>query len=228
VSVPSDAADPADPAGGVRTAAAAIVLAGGRGERLGGVDKGALEVGGRPLLDRALAAVRGVHAVVVAPPRSLPPGVLGVSEQPPGGGPAAGVAAGFVALQQAVREEMTRRWIEGAAGEIPVDALILVLAVDHPGVTPATFARLVDALPRTGADGAALVQDGRRQYGVGVYSAGALRHSIGRRPSWHGVALRLLLDPLVEVEVPAVGHEAADVDTPEDLRRWCARSGGPG
>ncbi|MFZ2514092.1 MAG: NTP transferase domain-containing protein, partial [Candidatus Lutibacillus vidarii] len=37
----------------------AIVLAGGRGSRLGGVDKGAVPVAGRALLDRVLDAVSG-------------------------------------------------------------------------------------------------------------------------------------------------------------------------
>jgi molybdopterin-guanine dinucleotide biosynthesis protein A len=43
----------------------AIVLCGGRGSRLGGVDKGAVEVGGDPLLARARAAVAGAGTTVV-------------------------------------------------------------------------------------------------------------------------------------------------------------------
>jgi GTP:adenosylcobinamide-phosphate guanylyltransferase len=43
----------------------AIVLAGGRGTRLGGRDKAAVEVAGRSLLERALSAVAGAATVVV-------------------------------------------------------------------------------------------------------------------------------------------------------------------
>ena len=72
-----------DPAGHlndpVADPVAAIVLAGGAGRRLGGADKAALDVGGRTLLERALAAVSGVPTVVVGPARPLPPGVFGVS-----------------------------------------------------------------------------------------------------------------------------------------------------
>ncbi len=72
----------------------AIVLAGGRGSRLGGVDKAAIVVGGRSLLDRALDAVSSAASVVVVgPDRPLPPGVMSASEQPPGGGPVAGIVA---------------------------------------------------------------------------------------------------------------------------------------
>lgn len=205
--------EPTDPVG-------AVILAGGGGQRLGGTDKASLVVDGRTLLDRALGAVQGVPTVVVGPSRPLPPGVMTTSEDPPGGGPAAGVVAGFAALAG-------RFGAAGADREIPGGALILVLAVDHPGVTAATFSRLVAALRPAGtrgAGGAVLVHDGRRQYGVGVYSADALRRSIRQRPSWHGVALRSLLGPLADTEVPALGAEADDVDTPQDLLRW--RAGG--
>ncbi|MGI8623834.1 MAG: NTP transferase domain-containing protein, partial [Solirubrobacteraceae bacterium] len=77
----------------------AIVLAGGRGRRLGGVDKAALRVGDKTLLTRALDAVAGAsRQIVVGPPRSLPDGVVGVSEEPLGGGPVAGLAAGLVEI----------------------------------------------------------------------------------------------------------------------------------
>ena len=68
----------------------AVVLAGGSARRLGGVDKPALQVGGASLLERVLAAVPSAgRVVVVGPPRALPPEVVQVREQPPGGGPGA-------------------------------------------------------------------------------------------------------------------------------------------
>lgn len=48
----------------------AVVLAGGAARRLGGADKPGLRVGGRPLLDRVLAAcATATTTVVVAEPR---------------------------------------------------------------------------------------------------------------------------------------------------------------
>ncbi|MGH8776871.1 MAG: NTP transferase domain-containing protein, partial [Jiangellaceae bacterium] len=43
----------------------AVVLAGGRGSRLGGVDKPALRIGGRTLLDTALVATAAARSTVV-------------------------------------------------------------------------------------------------------------------------------------------------------------------
>jgi len=59
----------------------AIVLAGGQGRRLGGVDKTALAIGGRSILDHLLAGLSGVEPVVVGREVS--------------GGPVAGIAAGL-------------------------------------------------------------------------------------------------------------------------------------
>ena len=199
---------PADPT----APRAAVILAGGQGRRLGGRDKPALLVDGRPLLDVALAAVAGAPIVVVGPPRALPAGVLSAAEHPAGGGPAAGVAAGLAALP-----------------ELPDEAIVAVLAADLPGISASTVGRLSAALGAQapgGADtaGGAVLLDpgGRRQYLIGVWRYGALRASIERRPSWHDAALRDLLAPINVIEVPGSDREAADIDTPTDLDRWQA------
>ncbi|OMH24781.1 hypothetical protein BKD30_07130 [Tersicoccus phoenicis] len=121
---------------------AAVVLAGGRGSRLGGVDKAALTLDGRRLLDRVLDAVEPVATVVVvgpepaAPRRGAPGGTGGdagyagdadagpgtgtepivryVRDDPPFGGPAAATAAGLAALESADHEP---------AGELRAGAL---------------------------------------------------------------------------------------------------------
>lgn len=100
----------------------ALVLAGGTGERLGGASKADLDVGSR-LLDVVLAGlaphVSGA-AVVVAPPGvPVPDGVARTMEEPPGGGPLAGIGAGL--------DFLTGR--AGAAG----DDRVVVCSVDSPG-----------------------------------------------------------------------------------------------
>src|SRR5690606_20017954 len=91
----------------------ALILAGGRGTRLGGVDKAALEVGGRSLLSRVLDGVRAARRTVVVGAVDVPDGILRTVEVPQGGGPVAGIAAGLTVL-----------------GEGP--GWTLVLAVDQP------------------------------------------------------------------------------------------------
>lgn len=185
--------------------AAAIVLAGGSGRRLGGVDKPALRVGDRTLLQVALEGVAGVPTVVVGPAREVPAGVVVVREEPPGGGPAAAVAAGLAALPRT----------------LPADAPVAVLAADLPALDRSAMIRLCAALADpTSPDGAVLVdaQD-RRQWLIGVWRHGPLAAAVARRADWHGRSVRELFGSLDPAEVR--GHEAAtaDVDTPDDLRR---------
>ncbi|MBS1848404.1 MAG: NTP transferase domain-containing protein, partial [Actinobacteria bacterium] len=79
---------------------AAIVLAGGRGSRLGGMSKADLVVGGRRLLDGVLDALRECAPCVVVGPldTTVSAGVLLTREDPPFSGPAAAVAAGWSVL----------------------------------------------------------------------------------------------------------------------------------
>ena len=172
---------------------AAVVLAGGTGRRLGGVDKAAVRVAGRTLLESALAATVGIaDVVVVGPPGAATPPVRTVREEPAGGGPAAGVLAGVRAL-------------DGAS-------TVLVLAVDMPRVTPATVARLTAALHDAGPDtDGALLHDVRRQPLCGVYRVAALLDAAPDDP--HGLPVHRLVDRLRVVEVAALPGEAHDVDT---------------
>lgn len=64
----------------------AIVLAGGRASRMGGVDKPAIVVGGRSMLDAALSAVSDCTRIVVVGPHrpELSPEILQAQEVPAG------------------------------------------------------------------------------------------------------------------------------------------------
>lgn len=184
---------------------AAVIVAGGRGNRLGGVDKPGLTVAGRSLLDRALESVPGAQTVVVGPKRVLPPGVSGVLEDPPGSGPASAIVAGLAAL--------------------PVsDGLVAVVAADLPGVSVAVVRRLADAVQ--GGPGAILTDpSGGAQWLLGVWRQEPLRAAVAIRGSWVDASVRSLLAPLNPVLVPALADEHADLDTPEDRRSWEARLG---
>nr|WP_275889249.1 NTP transferase domain-containing protein [Nakamurella flavida] len=182
---------------------AAVVLAGGSGRRLGGVDKPSLTKDGRSLLDRCLAAVGPVPTVVVGPSRILPAHCRQVREDPPGSGPAAAVATALPL-------------IDDLAGR----AVVALLAADLPGITPTVVARLAGALTGEG-DGVVLVDPaGRRQILLGVWRVGALRTAVQARGDWTDIALRRLLAPLTVLEVAGGAEESADVDTPADLARW--------
>src|SRR5881409_3827494 len=77
-----------------------VVLAGGGSRRLGR-DKLAEDLDGRPVLRALLDGVRAVapdaEVVVVGPPGRAVAGAIVVREDPPGGGPVAGLAAGLAA-----------------------------------------------------------------------------------------------------------------------------------
>ena len=181
------------------TGLSALVLAGGSARRLGGADKPALRVGGVPLLDRVLAAVADAEpVVVVGPVRPTVRDVRWAREQPPGGGPVAGLAAGLELL---------------GGGQLAL------LASDLPFLDSDTVGLLADAA--RGHDGALLVDDtGREQWLCGVWSAEAVRAALtGVEPS--GARLRAVLGELDHVRVPAPqGPGPAvwfDCDTEADL-----------
>jgi molybdopterin-guanine dinucleotide biosynthesis protein A len=178
-----------------------VILTGGTAARLGGTDKAALEHAGRSLLERSLSAVAGAADIVVVGPQiptSVP--VRFVHEDPPGGGPLAGVAAGVATLD-------------------PDLDLVVVLAVDMPHVSAATVARLLEAA--AGADAAWLTdRAGRRQL------AGVVRPSLVPPPDGaHGAPMRLLMTAGSVRDVPAAAGEDDDIDTWEDLARWRGEGG---
>jgi molybdopterin-guanine dinucleotide biosynthesis protein A len=191
----------------VRVVYDAVVLAGGTARRLGGTDKAGLEVAGRTLLDRALSAVADARSVVVVGDR-VPTGrrVVWAREEPAYGGPVAAAYAGLDAL--------------GGPGD-PADTVV-VLAVDMPGVTASTVARLLDG--GGSRDGAGLTGDGRRHLALAVSRAALDRI---RPAETGGMALRDLLRDLDLADVPALGDEAADVDTWTEVAHWRRRPADP-
>jgi molybdopterin-guanine dinucleotide biosynthesis protein A len=204
-----------------------VILAGGSGRRLGGVDKGALDVGGTALLDRVLAAAAGaVRTVVVGAERPTVRPVIWTRERPAGGGPVAGLAAGLAVLAPAAGE--TDPAVDPhPAGIRPV----VLLATDLPAFAASDLARLLAragdlARPVAGETSgpahpvdAVLFEDaeGHRQPLAGVYRADRLRAALAGLGEVQGASMRRLLAGLSVVTVPDEGA-TADCDTPEQLR----------
>ena len=198
----------------------AVVLAGGRGTRLGGTDKPGLVVGGQTLLGAVVSAVTLAGAdriVVVGPERTgdLKSGAGGqvryAREDPPGRGPVAALACGLDQVSA---------------------SLVVLLAADLPFLRPAHLTQLLTALAAREEPGVVLLDDsGRPQWLVSGWVTARLRGALDRYP---GSSLGGLLGPLDPVLLPdetAAGEPPGwlDCDTAGDLRRareWATRAHG--
>lgn len=182
------------------TAADAIVLAGGRASRMGGVDKPAIVIGGRSMLDAALAAVTScAHTVVVGPHRpELAPEIKQVREVPPGSGPVAAIGAGLGALGSAA-------------------PLVVVLAADLPFLSAWSVTELTRHICESGADAVfAADESGRPQYLIGVWRRTALAAALDNLDSLINQPMKALIpaDSAI-IALPGV----ADCDTEEEVRK---------
>lgn len=179
----------------------ALILAGGRGSRMGGADKASLELNGERLVDRVIAAVRevGARRVVVAGPATagLAADVV-VREEPAHAGPLAGIAAGL--------PELDSTWV-------------LVLACDLQYPTRIVRALLRAAQGGPWHDGIILVdEDSREQWLAGLYRRQALIESTQRLGD--GIIdapVRRALKELKLMRAPISNNDGGDIDTPEAL-----------
>lgn len=206
-----------------RLAFDAVILAGGRSSRLGGVPKQSLVFRDQTLLDRAIAAAAGARQTVVVgdagsppgvaraaqlPPATRPPAVLTCREEPPFAGPAAAIAAGLDTLAR-------------NGGGAPYS---LVLACDMPLASQALTV-LQDALGQSaaaagGAGGVmACAEDGRAQPLAGFYSTAELTKAcrdLAARNALVNGSVRALLASLDVQLVTVPAGSTSDVDTWDD------------
>lgn len=189
---------------------AAIVLAGGRARRLGGVDKPGIRLGQRSLAGVVVGAAAQAGAcrvVVVGPDRAELAADLAddagtriefIRERPAGAGPVPALRAGLDLITEPV--------------------LLLLLAADLPFLTATALRDLVDSAAPVG--GAVVTDDqGQPQWLVSCWRSTSLRDALA---SYTGSSLRGLLAPLPHVDVAAVARPGEppywlDCDTPEDL-----------
>jgi molybdopterin-guanine dinucleotide biosynthesis protein A len=172
----------------------AIVLCGGGARRMDGADKAEVVVAGRRLLDRTLGALEGASKIVaVGPKRDSSAEVAWTSEQPPGGGPVAGIAAGL---------------------ELVDAELVVITGVDHPFLQQDLVDRLADSV---GDRDGAIVRDasGRHQFLVGVYRTEILRARLSDRDP-RGMAVKELIEDL-DLGFLDDPRAAIDVDTWRDV-----------
>ena len=199
---------------------AAVILAGGKGERLGGVIKANVTIGEVRLLERVSAAMQGADVVLVSVGRFDPanldllPGQIAVPDLPTDyGGPLAGVAA---AVDWCVQQDQPPELLLTAAVDtplLPADFAARMLAALPDGV-PAVVARYAgqeyptNALWRVAAI-AGLAADLR---------AGTAPHSLRRLAGGLGAAF---------LDWPDGGGDPfANLNTPADLLTLEARAAG--
>ena len=197
-----------------RADVAAIIVGGGGGERLGGVSKPDLTLGGVRLIDRVcgvLLQACGDGCVAVVPSTvRVPEGVLRTLEDPPSGGPLAGIDAGLRALG------------------VDDDVLVVVVSVDAPGVAGLLPALLGSPLGSDSEGRIAVGGDPQPfdQYLMGVYRAGALRRvideAVAALGSVRGVGVRRVLRALALERISIDADVCRDIDTPEDVAWWQA------
>lgn len=180
----------------------AILLAGGRATRMGGIDKPLVEVRGRALLQWAVDAVRGCEPIVIVGPESSVSGAVPVwvREEPPFSGPAAAIVAAL--------DAMDAEWTFTLACDLP-------FAEDAVAVLAAS----IDLLPAD-TDGVCLADaSGRPQWLTGLYRTAPLRRAASLLPDrGRDAPVRALLDELA-IAVVAAPTAARDVDTWEDVRQ---------
>jgi molybdopterin-guanine dinucleotide biosynthesis protein A len=183
----------------------AVVLAGGRAARLGGIDKPAVQVRGRTLLTSVVTAAQeaGAAQIVVVGPEYAGLPARFVREDPPRGGP-------FPALRRGL-DELSRG--EGSGW-------VAVLAADLPFLRAAHLRALLAAAD--GRNGAVLADDGGYpQWLIGCWDRRALSAAAA---GYTGASLRGLMKPLDPAPVvigPAPGEPPPwlDCDTEADLRQ---------
>lgn len=185
---------------------AGLILAGGQGRRMGGLEKALLDLGGRPLAAHVAARLGpqvGALALSANGPAAgyaglgLP--VLPDAPEARGEGPLAGVLAGLV-------------WAEGLGAE----ALVTV-ACDTPFLPEDLVARLARH------PGGAYARAGGRDHPTAALWPCAARGALAARFAGGERRMRAALSGAHPVEFAAPPDPFANLNTPEDLAAAAAR-----
>ena len=161
-----------------------IVLSGGTNKRFGS-DKSQALLNGITLLDHVVSFIpAGIKTVIVG---------KDVFEQPPLGGPVAGIARGL--------QEVDTEFVAIAAVDMPYGSSL--------------FPQLLEAI----TDDAAMPVDsqGFKQPLCGIYRREALLEALAKLGALHGQSMRALCELLIINKVSVDTGALIDIDTPEDL-----------
>jgi molybdopterin-guanine dinucleotide biosynthesis protein A len=192
----------------------ALILAGGKATRMGGVDKREIVIDGRTIFARQVEALAPcVAEIVVSSPRAVP-GYRAVVDPVPGAGPLGGIAAGLAAA--------ATPWLFVIAGDMPYI---------HRGVVELVLSRAdegCDERGDVGCDAVGIRIGGRPQPLCTVMRVAAWRSiAAARLASGRLKASALLTDEAARVrwieepELRAIDPDLRalhNVNAPEDLR----------
>ncbi|WP_130178327.1 molybdenum cofactor guanylyltransferase [Cryobacterium sp. SO1] len=227
--MPRHESSPPPAAAGLRWSA--IIVAGGRATRLGGIDKTALVWQGHSLLDGVVAAASGAARIcVVGSDADLAGEVLRAVERPRWGGPAAAIVAGLETLAGDAEAD----WVLVLAGDlVHADAAVTLLLAELDRINASEMADTASSSISTGSistgsigsgadrpiDGLISVDsDGRRQPLLAVYRRAALLASARRHPA-DNLPVKNLIGSLNLIQLRLPDALADDVDTPADAAR---------
>jgi len=162
----------------------AIVLSGGTNKRFG-ADKSQAILHGATLLDHVMSFI----------PQEIKRVIVGkdVFEEPPLGGPVAGIARGL--------QEIDTEFVAIAAVDMPYGSSL--------------FAQLLDSIKNDAA--MPVDAEGFKQPLCGIYRRDSLLAAIEKLGDPHGQSMRALCDLLVIDEVQVDARALIDIDTPADL-----------
>jgi molybdopterin-guanine dinucleotide biosynthesis protein A len=171
-----------------------LILNGGRAQRMGGLDKGLLMLGERPMLVHVAERLAPQCAAIVLSANADPRRFAGLgldvlADDPPGFlGPLAGILAGLE-----------------AAARMPGVAYVASLPADTPFAPPDFVARLHEARRAGGADVAVAASGGRRHHLAALWPVGLARE----------LRRALEIEGLRKVGIVAQRHRLAVAEWPE-------------
>ncbi|QGU01364.1 molybdopterin-guanine dinucleotide biosynthesis protein MobA [Corynebacterium kalinowskii] len=182
-----------------------IILGGGEARRMGGVDKLAASLHGRRLIDWLLADAAALPArpiVVARPSLELADAIDRTLEDPPFGGPVAGIAAALPLTSAPV--------VAVVGGDAPLAARVL------PQLVAALDASCDGVLART--------PDGRDQLLLGAFHRESLLGAVTALDTPRDKSVRALYRSL-NLKSVAVPEWTMDADSPADLEKLAGLSG---
>lgn len=182
---------------------AVVILAGGRSERMGGIDKSTIRLNGTRLIDHQLAGVQSLgidkNFIVIVSTKHLAAGITHTAEKPAYGGPLAGISASLSVIPDSVKR-------------------VAILSVDAPDSWQ-LLPDLAAALERNAERDAAIIKDdaGIANPLCSVWRSGRLRASLAEIGEAQNKPARALVRHSEWVSVDGAGLEV-DYDSLAELQ----------